>query len=283
MALLLRPRQNSLWPCLLQISLLQEPNREGPAGARCTQKQTRPGSTRRAWECCAPAGAHPPRLFSTLLYLLPLQPVSAYLHDLLQLAGQLLCPTLAPVPVYNTKKCHEVHTKQIILDAIYSITLQPASWHRSPHLHSVGRDCSLCAGSAACAWPLPRERRRRALRAPLWPNSVRPPLTVGLLEPHFGESSLTRFANHVFKMHASQGHGQAPEKLLPSTAGITDLFESAALIPASSGFDHTSAQKDTAHFPRIGDETGVRYERMLFFDDEHKNVARVRPPGRWYL
>ena len=64
-----------------------------------------------------------------------------------------------------------------------------------------------------------------------------------------------------------------------STAGITDLFESAALIPASSGFDHTSAQKDTAHFPRIRDETGVPYGRMLFFDDEHKNVARVRSPG----
>ena len=63
------------------------------------------------------------------------------------------------------------------------------------------------------------------------------------------------------------------------TAGLTDLFESAALIPASSGFDHTSAQKDTAHFPRIQNETGVRYERMLFFDDEHKNAARVRPPG----
>ena len=78
-------------------------------------------------------------------------------------------------------------------------------------------------------------------------------------------------------MHHRAGH--APEKLLSSITGITDLFESVALIPASSGFDHTSAQKDTAHFPRIRDETGVRYDRMLFFDDEHKNVARVRSPG----
>ena len=70
-------------------------------------------------------------------------------------------------------------------------------------------------------------------------------------------------------------------KRLPSAAGITDLFVSVALIPASSGFGHTSAQKDTAHFPRIRGETGVRYERMLFFDDEHKNVARVRAPGHW--
>ncbi len=61
-----------------------------------------------------------------------------------------------------------------------------------------------------------------------------------------------------------------------AAAGIADLFASTALIPASSGFDHTGAQKDTEHFPRIRGETGVPYTQMLFFDDEHKNVARVR-------
>ena len=95
--------------------------------------------------------------------------------------------------------------------------------------------------------------------------------------PNSGETPAS-ITNYVLKMFASQGIVMQMKRL-PSTAGITDLFESVALIPASSGFDHTSAQKDTAHFPRIRDETGVRYERMLFFDDEHKNVARVRAPG----
>ena len=64
-----------------------------------------------------------------------------------------------------------------------------------------------------------------------------------------------------------------------ASAGITSLFVSTVLIPASSGFDHTSAQKDTAHFPRIRDDTGVAYDKMLFFDDERKNVARVCWPS----
>ena len=60
--------------------------------------------------------------------------------------------------------------------------------------------------------------------------------------------------------------------------GIADLFVSTALIPASSGVDHTGAQKDTEHFPRIRAETGAPYANMLFFDDEHRNIARVEPP-----
>lgn len=47
------------------------------------------------------------------------------------------------------------------------------------------------------------------------------------------------------------------------------------LIPASSGFDHHSAQKDVAHFPNIRSEMGIEYNRMLFFDDEAKNVKKV--------
>jgi len=70
--------------------------------------------------------------------------------------------------------------------------------------------------------------------------------------------------------------GQARKHAPCAAAGIADLFASTALIPASSGFDHTGAQKDTKHFPRIRGETGVPYTEMLFFDDEHKNVARVR-------
>lgn len=53
------------------------------------------------------------------------------------------------------------------------------------------------------------------------------------------------------------------------------MFDTIQLIPASSGFDHTSAQKDVAHFPNIQDETGFPYFEMLFFDDEHNNVLRV--------
>jgi len=48
------------------------------------------------------------------------------------------------------------------------------------------------------------------------------------------------------------------------------------LIPASSGFDHRSAQKDRSHFPRIQQATGVEYYKMLFFDDEIQNVRKVR-------
>ena len=58
------------------------------------------------------------------------------------------------------------------LDDIHRITLRPAYWHRWLHPHSVYRDCWLLAGSAACAWPSPRGRRRRASRAPSWPSSV---------------------------------------------------------------------------------------------------------------
>ena len=58
-------------------------------------------------------------------------------------------------------------------------------------------------------------------------------------------------------------------------AGITELFDSIQLIPASSGVDHHSAQKDKAHFPRIQKETGVPWSGMLFFDDESPNIAKV--------
>ena len=47
------------------------------------------------------------------------------------------------------------------------------------------------------------------------------------------------------------------------------------MIPASSGFDHHSAQKDTAHFPAIKKELGIPYSEMLFFDDESPNVSKV--------
>ena len=57
--------------------------------------------------------------------------------------------------------------------------------------------------------------------------------------------------------------------------GITELFDSIQLIPASSGVDHSSAQKDKAHFPAIHRETGVPYSGMLFFDDESPNITKV--------
>jgi hypothetical protein len=57
--------------------------------------------------------------------------------------------------------------------------------------------------------------------------------------------------------------------------GITELFDSTQLIPASSGVDHSSAQKDKAHFPAIQRETGIPYSGMLFFDDESPNITKV--------
>ncbi|GAB4819975.1 hypothetical protein N2152v2_007021 [Parachlorella kessleri] len=61
--------------------------------------------------------------------------------------------------------------------------------------------------------------------------------------------------------------------------GITHYFESIQLIPAASGYDQVSAQKDTAHFPNLQRELGVDYSKMLFFDDEPKNVAKVARLG----
>lgn len=82
------------------------------------------------------------------------------------------------------------------------------------------------------------------------------------------------------------------------------VFISQQLIPASNGFDHNSAQKDLRHFPAIQvstygpiciciwacanhavlliqggvfqKETGIPYNKMLFYDDEDRNVHRVR-------
>ena len=53
------------------------------------------------------------------------------------------------------------------------------------------------------------------------------------------------------------------------------MFESIQLIPASSGHDMHSAQKDKAHLPNIRKETGVEYRDMLFFDDEAPNITKA--------
>lgn len=53
------------------------------------------------------------------------------------------------------------------------------------------------------------------------------------------------------------------------------MFDSIQLIPASSGHDMHSAQKDKAHLPNIRKDTGVEYRDMLFFDDESPNVVKV--------
>ena len=60
-----------------------------------------------------------------------------------------------------------------------------------------------------------------------------------------------------------------------SAAGITDMFESIQLIPASSGSDMHSAQKDKAHLPNIRKVMGVEYRDMLFFDDEAPNITKA--------
>lgn len=57
------------------------------------------------------------------------------------------------------------------------------------------------------------------------------------------------------------------------------MFVSQQLIPAANGFDHNSAQKDVRHFPAIQKETGIPYSKMLFYDDEDRNVHRVSKLG----
>lgn len=69
---------------------------------------------------------------------------------------------------------------------------------------------------------------------------------------------------------------------LPS-AGMTDMFDNIQLIPASSGVDHHSAQKDKAHFPRIQKELKLPYKSMLFFDDETGNVTKASMHNLLYL
>ena len=63
-----------------------------------------------------------------------------------------------------------------------------------------------------------------------------------------------------------------------AAAGITDMFDSIQLIPASSGHDMHSAQKDKAHLPNIKKDSGVEYRDMLFFDDESPNIMKVSYP-----
>lgn len=55
------------------------------------------------------------------------------------------------------------------------------------------------------------------------------------------------------------------------------MFESVQLIPASSGYDHHSAQKDTDHLPAIQRGTNIPYTEMIFFDDESPNISKVLP------
>lgn len=114
----------------------------------------------------------------------------------------------------------------------------------------------------------------------------------------------------------------APASDVATTNGadLEPYFCSTQLIPAANGFDQTSAQKDTCHFPNIAKETGVDFEDMLvsdglsslqpvasifhndapglnadcwmtlsmtvavqFFDDEAKNVKRVRFAWCWSI
>ena len=63
------------------------------------------------------------------------------------------------------------------------------------------------------------------------------------------------------------------------SADLVPYFKNIQLIPASSGYDRSSAQKDKAHLPNIHRETGIPFADMLFFDDEHENIARVRQPS----
>ena len=57
------------------------------------------------------------------------------------------------------------------------------------------------------------------------------------------------------------------------------MFDSVQLIPASSGYDMHSAQKDKAHLPNIKKETGIEYRDMLFFDDESPNIVKLSTPS----
>ena len=96
-------------------------------------------------------------------------------------------------------------------------------------------------------------------------------------------------------LHHGHPHHGPPKPFLTSLVGgkiictgwdvshvdLRRRFDSIQLIPASSGFDHTTAQKDTAHFPRIQKETGIEYSKMLFFDDEVQNIQKVDNTYPW--
>ncbi|CAL8467975.1 g7513 [Coccomyxa elongata] len=64
-------------------------------------------------------------------------------------------------------------------------------------------------------------------------------------------------------------------KAFMNKLGLSGMFESVQLIPASSGYDHHSAQKDTDHLPAIHRETNIPYTEMIFFDDEFPNISKV--------
>ncbi|KAI8465229.1 MAG: acid phosphatase-domain-containing protein [Monoraphidium minutum] len=61
--------------------------------------------------------------------------------------------------------------------------------------------------------------------------------------------------------------------------GIADIWDSVQLIPAASGWDCSTAQKDRAHLPAIKEELGAGWAEMLFFDDEDGNVHKVSRLG----
>ena len=61
-----------------------------------------------------------------------------------------------------------------------------------------------------------------------------------------------------------------PAQPTSAAAGLASgYFESVHIIPYT--------QKDTTHMPNIQKDTGVRFEDMLFFDDESGNISRVAP------
>lgn len=57
-------------------------------------------------------------------------------------------------------------------------------------------------------------------------------------------------------------------KAMCSAGLATGYFESVHIIPYT--------QKDTTHFPKIRADTGVPFQKMLFYDDEAGNISRVR-------
>ncbi len=68
---------------------------------------------------------------------------------------------------------------------------------------------------------------------------------------------------------ASRTHEPAWALRLLELFGIDHYFSMCEIYPGSK----------TQHFQRLRNRTGVDYERMLFFDDEHRNVEEVSALG----
>lgn len=118
--------------------------------------------------------------------------------------------------------------------------------------------CGLAVGITQYKWQSHQDPPHLMWQQPSCVNLVRfsPPTLCIPADPH---------ALHCKGVLGASKHGQLNSLL---SAGITDFFDEIQIIPYT--------QKDTTHFPKIRKALDVPYQRMLFFDDENGNIARVQ-------